>query len=394
MNSLGRLHRVVVLAVVGCALPWAGQMLGGGQVFGQRSGDSQLDAKRLSRNRVSEAPRGLKPAAQDIQDIMGIDFTAADRSADRSAAARAVTGPTEHLSEIIAGEVPATLIYALTPVAEHPGGAYGGGNLSYSSADISGQELTVHAGTTTYWNVQLSNWAPTGLRLRAFQAKVLAETYASGDGAPLELSSIPCGTNADCVDAHGEPRTRCSGDGICSYAWINKTRTDGLLFDQIETDCISAWDLGISPTGPLFFADTNPNPSKTEFCSEADKGIIYYLGTLALAVPLGAVGTYTIEFANSETFALDDTLSPFPIEIPIGTLASGVLHVLPPADPWTPGTCTVEPSDVTNLDQATITLGGDWGLTAYRTFRRLRSMAILFTSTLCSTTPKGLPAPP
>ena len=65
MNSLSRLHRVVVLVVVGCALSWVGQMLGAGQVFGQRSGDSELDAKRLSRNRVSEAPRGLKPAAQE-----------------------------------------------------------------------------------------------------------------------------------------------------------------------------------------------------------------------------------------------------------------------------------------------------------------------------------------
>ena len=322
MNSLGRLHRVVVLAVVGCALPWAGHMLGGGPVFGQRGGDSKFDAKRLSRNRVSEAPRGLKPAAQDIT---GIDSTAADRSA----AARAVTGPTENLSQIIAGEVPATMIVALTPVAEHPDGAYGGGNLSYSSADISGQELTVHAGTTTYWNVQFSNWAPTGLRMRFMQAKVLAETYDSGDGVPLASPSIPCATHSDCVDAHGEPGARCA-DGTCRPAWINKTRTDGLFFDQIETKCLLSWPVGFSPTGPLFLGITKPNPSKTEFCSVADEGIVYYEGTLALTVPPDAFGTYTIEFVDIETFAFDDTIDPRAIEIPIGTLAFGVLHVLPP----------------------------------------------------------------
>ncbi len=74
MNSLSRSHRVVVLAVVGCVLPWAGLMLGADQVFGQRGGDSKADAE----------------------------------PGHRSAAARAVTGPTENLSKIIVGDVPAT----------------------------------------------------------------------------------------------------------------------------------------------------------------------------------------------------------------------------------------------------------------------------------------------
>ncbi len=194
-------------------------------------------------------------------------------------------------------------------MADHPGGAYGGGNLSYSAADISGQELTVRAGTTTYWNVQVSNWGPTGLRLRGLQARVDAQTFDSGDGAPFALSSIPCTTHDDCLDRHGEPWARCTDGGICKLAWINKTRTDGLLFDQRETSCILGWDAGVflNPTDPVFFAVTGPNYGPGDFCSEADKGIIYYVGTLVLTVPQDAIGTYTIDFVEADTFVFDDT---------------------------------------------------------------------------------------
>ncbi|MCH7595910.1 MAG: hypothetical protein IID35_05050, partial [Planctomycetes bacterium] len=54
-----------------------------------------------------------------------------------------------------------------------------------------------------------------------------------------------------------------------------------------------------------------------------------YLGTLALTVPGDALGTYTIDFVEADTFVFDDTVDPQPINIPIAALLPGVLHVLP-----------------------------------------------------------------
>lgn len=227
----------------------------------------------------------------------------------------------------------------LTPVAKTIEGCYGPvedetcSGLGYGEDDIFGQELRVHeGGFLVYLNLQLEGWGSTGLRLRTYQLWPDPQTYDSGDGAPLGMSSIPCGSSADCVDAHGEKGALCAG-GQCMTGWLNKTRKDGVFFDQIQigTDCQASWCFAtcetFNPTSPFSFGVTSPNPSDTEFCSEADKGIVYYVGTLALWVPPGAAGTYTIGFIEVETFAFDDTTDPAPIEIPVTTLAA-VINII------------------------------------------------------------------
>ncbi len=249
---------------------------------------------------------------------------------DKSTVAAAVTVLCASGFSAVAGPTDGMTI-RLTPVARTIEGCYGPvedetcSGLGYGEDDIFGQELRVHeGGFLVYLNVQLEGWASTGLRLRTYQAKIGAQSFGSGAGAPLELFSIPCASTADCVSTHGEKGAKCLG-GACSVTWLNKTRTDWVFFDQNATDCIAAFVLDHSPL--VFFAVAATNPSDTEFCSEADKGIVYYTGTLVLWVPPGAAGTYTIGFIEVETFASDDTVDPAPIEIPVTTLAA-VINII------------------------------------------------------------------
>ncbi|MCH7596643.1 MAG: hypothetical protein IID35_08805 [Planctomycetes bacterium] len=249
---------------------------------------------------------------------------------DKSTVAAAVTVLCASGLSAVAGPTDGMTI-RLTPIARTIDGCYGPvedetcSGLGYGEDDIFGQELRVHdGGFLVYLELQLEGWGSTGRRLRTYQAKILYETFGSGAGAPLELFSIPCASTADCESTHGEKGPKCIG-GVCEPAWINKTRTDMVFFDQLQNDCVAAFDRSHSPL--LFFAVAATNPSDTEFCSEADKGIIYYAGTLALWVPPGAAGTYTIGFIEVETFAFDDTLDPAPIEIPVTTLAA-VINII------------------------------------------------------------------
>lgn len=260
-----------------------------------------------------------------------------NKGATRSQTSRLVTGPVEVYDSIVSGGTPVTMEFLLTPVRRHAGPlgpCYGANNdvdctgLGYSDADVSGQEIKVlSGGFTAYFDLVLRNWEASGLRLRTWQARIDAMGYMSGDGDPLSPALPACASSAACEALHGAKGVKCLG-GVCEGVWINKKRTDGVFFDQLDIDCVASWQIGLSPIGPLIFGVGNPNPTPTDFCSQADAGIDYIGGTLVLDVPVGAKGKYTIPMIADETFAQDDTLIPNPKEIPVALRTPGVIEIL------------------------------------------------------------------
>lgn len=277
---------------------------------------------------ASEALGGLRSAAERSN----------ERAARKDDTSRQLTGPYAPMQAGVAGGE--GMIIRLTPKTSHPAGNYNHGGC-YSNADISGQTLTLRGGPClTYWNVELLNWQDNPA-LRAWQGRLDAMSCGSGSGAALEYPAVPCTSASNCTTAYGEVGASCAL-GICRPAWRNLTRLDG--FGQVNDGCDPAiWDFFVNPSGVSYFGTHAPDQPENElFCALNDVGQVEYGGTLALEVPEGARGTYTISWADDDTFYTGPDLNVAPVlEVP------GVLHV--PAGSCCFGLNTQSPGCMDNL---------------------------------------------
>ncbi|MEK6800213.1 MAG: hypothetical protein AABZ12_14725 [Planctomycetota bacterium] len=224
----------------------------------------------------------------------------------------------------------------LTPVATHPDGEYAHGG-AYTDANIFGQELRVRrGGFTAFFNVQLDGWGPYH-RIRSWQARIDATTYLGQNADPpapgvdLTYPVVPCDSSDDCSAAFGEEGSLCVA-GFCRAAWIAHCRDDAWVWPCACQTCTGCkppvWDLGLgSPKGPLFFATTSPgDPANGIFCAATDHGAHYYGASLALYVPPGAKGRYTVKLLEQETFVADDS-QPVTSQVPINVV-DAVIYII------------------------------------------------------------------
>jgi hypothetical protein len=245
--------------------------------------------------------------------------------------ARQVTGPVDSMQSVVAGDGTGSMVIALTPKTTHPNAAVNGGNYNiipggcYSNANIAGQTLTLTAGgpCLTYWNVELRNWQDTP-RLRSYQGRVDAMTYSSGAGAPLENPAVPCANLGSCTTFYGEAGAGCSG-GMCTPGWTSTPRSNFDGFNAVSAECpdVPTWSFGVAPAGVLFFGSQGPDIEGTQTCSIADVGQTLNGGTLAIQVPAGAKGVYTIGWVDNETFYTGPDL----IESPMAPHVAGVVVI-------------------------------------------------------------------
>lgn len=256
------------------------------------------------------------------------------RVSQRSAAARQVTGPEENLQQAVA--LGATAIFQLVPAVSHPGGVYPHGG-AYSEANISGSELTVFAGQGfhSFWEVYFSNWDPdynpangpeSGVEWRTFIARVSSASFSSGDGGSLGYPEIACASAADCRNYFGIASGPVCDASLCQPTFVDRTRPD--RFSQPQPTCFDTpiHDAGVDEEGPLFFGSAGPDVSGFQYCSIRDPHEPIHIGTLVLDIPADALGTYTLDFHEPETYATRDI---FDVLIPILARIPGVLHVVP-----------------------------------------------------------------
>ncbi len=233
--------------------------------------------------------------------------------------------------------VPTMKVY-FTPVpAQGTTGAYPAGSF------ISGQVLTAPSGGfTSYWNVQIEDWDPNGDSiplLRTWQVKIDALGFSGANASPSNpgcdlvypyytqgCPSANAAGAAVCAAKFGETGTWCSGaGGYCDWAFQNRGRADWVLASQEGTPSgLFPVVNGVSPTGPIFAATTDPGSEILDLHHR------YYAGTLVLPVPACAMGTYTMCFkfgAPPETFAQDQQ-NPA-ADIPIASAVCGQLVIDP-----------------------------------------------------------------
>jgi hypothetical protein len=244
------------------------------------------------------------------------DGAARDKAKAKSETARLVTGPSDRLNQVVAGGG-ATMVFNLTPVTTYPGGGIykdGGGALAYTNANISGQTLTVTGGGfQSMWNLQVRDWNTAATtctdvpRLRNLTMRIDEDDFMSGTGAALTRSTEACGGTGECITDYGEATPVCTA-GTCDTMWINKTRTDGVFHTSTRCDAFACgeaiWQQGQGAL--LTFGSADPPLPDGTPCAPKDRHITEYFGSIAIEVPAGAAGTYTIGYVAAETFATDD----------------------------------------------------------------------------------------
>lgn len=144
--------------------------------------------------------------------------------------------------------------------------------------------------------LHLSNWTPE--ILRGWQARVNAQGYANGIGAPLAPATVACASDATCITALAAGAS-CSL-GACVAGFIDRQHPE--------------WVFANSECG-LFVAGTaTATPSYRYFASAerdcvladgTDGGDVKYGGTLVLDVPVTASGIYDVGFDESDSFMVD-----------------------------------------------------------------------------------------
>ncbi|MDO8628878.1 MAG: hypothetical protein Q7R41_00145, partial [Phycisphaerales bacterium] len=244
-----------------------------------------------------------------------------------------IAGSPALLQEQVGSVAAATAQIRLTPVASHPGGAYNTGGY-YTNANISGQRLTVGlGGGRTYWNAQLSNWAPA--TLKGYQATIgdvalLGTSADCGGGAgscpgagDLTYALQPCTTSANCTNAFGEAGVfgivgggndgSVCRDGFCHSIFVNTTRSDWTHASVSE----AFGGYGVFSFGRAVYS------LSTNLQTVTDTGLDYYGGTLVIDVPAGARGVYTINWVAAETFIINGS----DIVIPLAAMIPGELRV-------------------------------------------------------------------
>lgn len=298
------------------SLSFSGRFGGTGFLWGRTMRSSGRVGVYFQAALVIGAACCLRPASAQLVDHITLERRQLREAETRkSDSTRLVTGPVEHLESVIAGDGTGAAIIRLTPKTTHPSGSYNTAGC-YSNANITGQMLRLPAGgpCTTFWNVEVLNWQdnPT---LRGWQGRINAMAFANGVGANVSVAALPCTSSSQCTTLHGEAGAPCVL-GACRGIWINRTRPDGFQIPRDPFSCDPpTWDLSNeSSKGPLFFGSHAPDqPDLGIHCSLLDSGQVVYGGTLALHVPAGARGTYTLSWVDGETFMINNAVEPFPI---------------------------------------------------------------------------------
>ncbi len=252
----------------------------------------------------------------------------------KGASAAPVVNRQQLQGDTVAGG-PGSAIIRLTPVATHPGGGYNTGGL-YSNANITGQRLRLGLGASgrTYWNVQVSDWAPD--LLASWQAAIsnnsLLGTTSDCGGGPgscpgagnLAYASQPCSTSANCTSAFGEPGINGhsgSGESICVSGFCHNLFVNHTRGDWTHASVADPWG-GFGIVGDEARVVWSVAPSNDPV---TDTGLTYYGGTVVIDVPTNARGLYRISLNPANTYLFDSSSPPGPI--PIAALIPGELEV-------------------------------------------------------------------
>jgi hypothetical protein len=242
----------------------------------------------------------------------------------KSETARLVTGPSGNIQQAVTAG--AGMNFRLIPRKDYPGGSYN--SAIYTQANVVGQTLTLSgAPGKVYIELQLDGWGPQFLRI--WETYVDAMDYMSGTGTPLAPAVEACVNTAECNTDLGTTGSICSA-GFCNFAWINKTRTDGIQLAAPSPPCsTNIWDVGnlTNPGGHNYFGVLDQfDPGANQNCGLPDPGTRQYAGAFALDVLGGAAGTYTIGMQSDVTIAQDDS-SPDAQPIPIAALIDAVITI-------------------------------------------------------------------
>ncbi len=171
---------------------------------------------------------------------------------------------------------------------------------------ISGNEITLTGGgQRVFLEILVSGWAPSPLK--AWQAAIDSSGYSTGVTGTLGPATEPCTTDADCQAAFG-PRATCTygASDQCTPGFIDDTRADYIFFGTSELSAVDLYTLNFR------YGSTLISPASIN-----DPGFTTYAATLVLDVPVGAIGTFTIDFVPLPDTALydPDLLFIWPLDI-------------------------------------------------------------------------------
>jgi len=174
---------------------------------------------------------------------------------------------------------------------------------------IDGNEIILEGGgQKVFLEIYVGNWDPDldgSPKLRAWQAKIDSTGYSSALRGTLTPWNPACATDGDCealMGSLGHPWGTAKGgcgaigwpDGECIPAWIDNSRTDYVFAELGEQSAVD-----VSTLDYRYGSTLTSSPI-------ADPGTPRYAGTLALDVPLGAMGTFTVGFQSEGTNMQDE----------------------------------------------------------------------------------------
>jgi hypothetical protein len=182
------------------------------------------------------------------------------------------------------------------------------------SATINGNEIILDGGgQRVFLEIRISGWDPS--QLRAYQATLDSSGYSSGLLGTLAPAVEPCTTDAECVAAFGTA-SFCDVPpfaGVeCQPGFIDPSRTDYVFATAAALPAADLSTLDYRYAAGVIFTPVN------------DPGTAGYGGTLVLDVPVGANGTFTIDFLPFPASLLTDQNSQLISPL---TLTAGVIRV-------------------------------------------------------------------
>ncbi len=162
---------------------------------------------------------------------------------------------------------------------------------------ISGNEIILaNPGRPVWLELRISDWDPdhTGSWAKTFHAKIDSSGYSSGLDGPLTPYAPSCTTDADCealMGSLGHPWGCAKGgcgvngvpQGLCAAGFIDNSRSDYLLANMSESCAVDLTTLDYRYGGTT-------TPFESPHIGDM------YAGTLVLAVPANAKGTFIIDF--------------------------------------------------------------------------------------------------
>ena len=156
---------------------------------------------------------------------------------------------------------------------------------------INGHEIILEGGgQKVILEIRVADWDPA--ELKAWQAVLESNGYSSGLRGTLTPYMPTCTTDADCEAllgplGNGGARGGCGVPGVppgfCAAGWIDNTNTNYVFAGEAELPAVDVSVLDYRYGSLLFAPPYVPDP-----------GAPRYAGTLALDVPLDALGTFTV----------------------------------------------------------------------------------------------------